>query len=168
MWDSLEENVTAFGRMKFFLIGLVGSILSMIVFVPLESRMRQSGYSILDFQLAWSTERMASIIASWRPIMGEVFLFMAIDMIYPTLYFMTLSGLVLLINDGRKRLDIQHGLIFALASILDYMENVFTFVILLGGPLYLTYAISLFATLKFVLLVIGFLLLIGRVLVNLL
>ncbi len=146
-------------KLLWLIIGLVGSLLSQLLFAPISSKMNDRGYDILDLEFAWNSGNMNPILIAWDDILDDVIVFMIIDMLFPIFYFLSISGWTLLLSSDNKNLNYTILITF-LASIFDYIENIFTFNLLLRPDGYLSispFIVSLFASLKFIFLLIAIL-----------
>lgn len=139
-------------RIAWFIAGIIGSVVCQIFFLPISQDMIGLGYDIIDLEFAWTNSALILILDAWQPIHNDVWTFMWVDMLFPIFYFLALSGWSLLV---RKNVIFLIW-VAALASVFDYIENTFTFVALLQYPtldVYVAMGISLFATLKFLLII---------------
>jgi hypothetical protein len=150
----LIAKITSFSKTQklvWFFVGIIGSVICQLLFSPINSLMNDTGYNILDLEFAWNARTLDPILVAWEPIMDDVKEFMVIDMFFPIFYFLALTGWSLLINHEGKSLRIV-TIAAVMASVFDYIENLFTFVVLFNPDNYVffaPFAISLFATLKF-------------------
>ncbi|MHA2028549.1 MAG: hypothetical protein ACW99Q_04090 [Candidatus Kariarchaeaceae archaeon] len=150
----LIAKITSFSKTQklvWFFVGIIGSVICQLLFSPINSLMDDTGYNILDLEFAWNARTLDPILVAWEPIMDDVKIFMVIDMFFPIFYFLALNGWSLLINHEGKGLRVV-TIAAVMASVFDYIENLFTFVVLFNPDNYVffaPFAISLFATLKF-------------------
>ncbi|MHA2170006.1 MAG: hypothetical protein ACXAB7_08945 [Candidatus Kariarchaeaceae archaeon] len=150
----LIAKITSFSKTQklvWFFVGIIGSVICQLLFSPINSLMDDTGYNILDLEFAWNARTLDPILVAWEPIMDDVKIFMVIDMFFPIFYFLALNGWSLLINHEGKSLRVV-TIAAVMASVFDYIENLFTFVVLFNPDNYVffaPFAISLFATLKF-------------------
>ncbi len=154
------ENMTNKAKAIYFIIGILGSVLINMIFSPFESELQTKGYGIIDFEFAWNNTTMQVILNAWSSNMHTIRVYLLTDMVYPIFYFIMISGWTLLIyNTNIKigKIAIVSGM---LAALSDYVENLFSIYIL-----YITnYAsiaptmVSIFASLKFILLIIAIIL----------
>ncbi|MHA2249677.1 MAG: hypothetical protein ACXAD7_04905 [Candidatus Kariarchaeaceae archaeon] len=151
MFISKITSFTKTQKLIWFLVGIIGSVICQLLFLPINSIMDDTGYDILDLEFAWNASTLDPILDAWAPIMDDVKRFMVIDMFFPIFYFLALNGWSLLIKHEGKCFRVVTTAAL-LASVFDYIENVFTFVVLYNPDNYVffaPFAISLFATLKF-------------------
>lgn len=150
---SMLSSLSTKQKWVYFSTGLVGSIICQLLFSRVGSNMTEIGYTILDLEFAWTAESLDLILGAWEPIRDEVIRYMIIDMFFPIFYFLTLNGWSLLINHKESCLKVVTT-VAILASTFDYIENIFTFVVLYNPDDYISIAplaISVFAILKFLL-----------------
>ena len=117
--------------------------------------MTDLGYSILDLEFAWNSANLDPILSAWSSIKSDVIIYMTIDMFFPIFYFLLLNGWSLLINHEGKCLRVVTTAAL-LASVFDYIENIFTFMVLFNSTNYIFIApfiITLCAILKFLLII---------------
>lgn len=146
-------------KLLWLIIGLVGSLISQLLFAPISSKMTDRGYDILDLEFAWNSTNLDPILIAWDDILDDVIVFMIIDMLFPIFYFLLISGWTLLLSTENKNLNYTILIAF-LASIFDYIENIFTFDLLLRPDSYLLispFIVSLFASVKFLFLALAIL-----------
>ncbi|OLS28856.1 MAG: hypothetical protein HeimC2_04570 [Candidatus Heimdallarchaeota archaeon LC_2] len=144
-------------KVLWFIIGIIGSILSLLLFAPISSKMTDRGYDILDLEFAWNSTNLNPILIAWDDILDDIILFMIIDMFFPIFYFLIISGWTLILSSDNKNLNYT-VLISFLASLFDYIENLFTFDLVMRPDNYLSispFVVSLFASIKFLFLVIA-------------
>ncbi|MCE7736646.1 MAG: hypothetical protein GPJ54_17315 [Candidatus Heimdallarchaeota archaeon] len=146
-------------KFLWLIIGLIGSIICQILFAPVTSKMTDRGFDILDLEFAWNSSNLEPILLAWDDILDDVIVFMIIDMFFPIFYFLLISGWTLLLSSDNKILNYTVMIAF-MASIFDYIENIFTFDLLLRPDGYLAispFIVSFFASIKFLLLVVAIL-----------
>ncbi|MCY3409999.1 MAG: hypothetical protein INQ03_00040 [Candidatus Heimdallarchaeota archaeon] len=146
------QSLTKVQKWIWFAAGLIGSVICQLLFSPTNNLMMDTGYDILDLEFAWNAETLNPILSAWDPFIDDVITFMIVDMFFPIAYFLVLSGWALLINHQNKCLKVVMTA-SALASLSDYVENAFTFIVLNNPnyPAIAPFLISLFATIKFLL-----------------
>ncbi|MFX1451101.1 MAG: hypothetical protein ACFFCM_09685 [Promethearchaeota archaeon] len=149
-----------FPKEKFvFLLTIVGFaivvLLYIFVFTPIESSV--STYGILDYEFAWTTNRVETIFSVWGAD-GMIRQTSAIywDFLYIVGYVSLALGLILLVlrrSEGKMQtLGLYFTLTPFLTGIFDVLENI-NLLIMLGTPTAITqinpFLASLFALIKF-------------------
>lgn len=127
-------------------VAFIVVILCEIAFFLLEQPMKDAGYGILNQQFAWSESRAETIFQAWKPVQRNVWLFMAVDMVFPAALFwlnFELHSFVETDFGFWKRISLA-------AMVFDYLENLLTFVMLFGTiNQFLSNSVTILAILKF-------------------
>ena len=142
-----------------FICLLIVIIIEFLVFIPIET----STYGILDFEFAWTKNRVETIFTTWGDKgMNNQAIAIYWDFLFIVGYAPLAFCLIVLIlrRSGEKVQEI--GLYMSITTILtgifDVIENI-NLLLMLDAPASLdssnTFAASLFATLKFSLLFAG-------------
>ena len=138
-----------------FLLGL-GMVLFTIVFIfiPTSTEMSKTGYSIVDFQLAWYSSNINNVISAWAEIIDTAIYQTIFDYSFILGNFFVFSSVFLLSSNylDKKSLSLSGFWFVLISSISDGIENVFTLLLLLNPtsfPDLLSLLITLFATIKF-------------------
>jgi hypothetical protein len=157
---SLSRNT----KIIWFISGLVGFIICNILFSDYNDLLNATGYSIMAFEFAWDKSTMDTILAAWSAIIPEAIEFMTIDMFYPIFYAFLISGWTIFLTPGKPLTKSLFKIAFIssfIAALFDYIENIFSFLILNNVDSYAEYyvfMVSVSATVKFSLLVLALLL----------
>ena len=149
-------------KLIWFISGLTGFVIANLLFP--NDVLNATGSTIIDFEFAWNAERMDEILINWAGILPTTIRFMWIDMAYPLFYFTLISGLTISISPvnelGEKLFKFSFYSIL-IAMICDYIENIFSFLVLYNPDTYAAFyvpMISLFASVKFFLLLVSLIL----------
>jgi len=139
-------------------------LLLTLIMAPTESYLKENtGFGVLEFEFAWTSERINTIFKSWGTDGKQKELLVTyIDFLYIPSYAFCYSGCILLITRKLKNRSQKIGLYMALtpfiAGILDIIENINLILMLTndsfirgGSPFFA----SLCATIKFGFLIIG-------------
>jgi hypothetical protein len=126
-------------------ITLVGLVLTILIWLSLRSlsdTMTQSGGAgIVDFELAFTSERAGEIISSWNPTsLQAVRQSLLLDYAFMPAYAMAFGGITLLVARAQQRPTLRKvGLWLALgcaaAAVLDALENLMLLLILGTQPI---------------------------------
>ncbi|MHA1991354.1 MAG: hypothetical protein ACXACX_06415 [Candidatus Hodarchaeales archaeon] len=130
------------------------------VFIPTEEILFQEGYTIFDFQMSWYNQNTDVILQNWSGIIDVVVYQIIMD------YFFIIGGMlflgsiyILLIkitSNQRIRSFLLIGFWFVdIGAILDAFENIISLLILFNlqnYPRFFVFFLSIFATLKFIIL----------------
>ncbi|MFW9855952.1 MAG: hypothetical protein ACFFFG_12935 [Candidatus Thorarchaeota archaeon] len=134
----------------------------LLVFMPTEGTMASTGFTIFDFQLAWTKAKVDMILEAWTNILPTVLYQTYFDYVFIVGYILLFTSFWLLVSQrirGRRMGRITGRMIWfaGLAGIFDAIENVFSMQVL-SSPLnysdFLPMIISSFATLKFLALLV--------------
>lgn len=152
---------------KYLVLSLVfGSLfvfgVILLVFMPTETTMASTGFTIFDFQLAWTKAKMDMILEAWMNILPTVLYQTYLDYVFIGGYILLFTSFWLLVS--RKIRERRMGRVagsmiwfVGLAGIFDAIENLFSLQVL-SSPLnysdFLPIIISSFATLKFLALLV--------------
>ncbi len=158
------ERISALSRktkLIWFTSGLIGFIICNVLFANYNELMNATGYNIMNFEFAWYSATMNVILSAWSAIIPETIKFMTIDMFYPIFYSLLISGWTIFLTANQpfsvKLFKISFLSSFV-AALFDYIENIFSFLILNNVDSYANYyvfMVSFFATVKFVLLILA-------------
>ena len=148
-------------KLIWFISGLLGFIICNILFSSYNELMNATGYNIMHFEFAWDRATMDVILAAWSAIIPDTIEFMTIDMFYPVFYSLLISGWTIFLNVNQPIAVKLFKLAFIsslVAAFCDYIENIFSFLILNNVDNYenyFVYMVSFFATIKFALLILA-------------
>jgi len=148
-------------KIIWFFTGLVGFIIINIIFADFNETLNATGYTIIDFEFTWNTESMDVLLVAWNPHLDTAITFLWIDMIYPIFYVMLISGWTVAINpvtDKGKSIFNTSFISITVAGICDYIENIASLMVLNYPNNYASFLvpiISIFASIKFLLLLLS-------------
>ncbi|MEJ2295282.1 MAG: hypothetical protein P8Y23_11005 [Candidatus Lokiarchaeota archaeon] len=160
------EKCIEFPRTLYVLLITIGAfilfiLINQLVFAPLSASV--STYNVLDFELAWTTERITQIFASWGIVgMEAQALGVYWDFLYIVGYVFFISGCILLVsrilNGKLQKVGLYMTLTPIFAGIFDIIENI-NLLIMLQNPInfnaFVPFIASISAVIKFSLLFIG-------------
>ena len=160
--DKLKE----FPRTLYVVIITIGAFLlfiliNQLVFAPLSNLV--STYNVLDFEFAWTADRIAVIFAAWGTVGIEAqTLGVYWDFLYIIGYGFFISGCILLVSrnlTGKiQKLGLYITLLPLIAGIFDVIENI-NLLIMLQNPASFSaivpFIASISALIKFSLLILG-------------
>jgi len=148
------------------LIGIL-TILPVIYFViiPTNEVVAQTGYTLLEFQLAWTKSNMDEILIGWVNVKDDVIQQTWLDFIFiigVVIFFVSISLLLAKSLANRFFVKLSKWAVWTalLEGLFDCLENIFTLLILtnpINYPEILVFFVSLMAALKFLFLGIEFL-----------
>ena len=135
--------------------------INILIFEPLAYS--AYGYSILDFEFAWTKEQILTIFTAWG---AEGMTSQAVgvywDFLYIVGYTVPLFALILLVSRKVNERILNIGLYMSLtpfiAGIFDIIENINLLIMLNGGSEFASFVpfiASLSATIKFGILIVG-------------
>lgn len=146
-------------RWIWFLLGFIGTVVIEYIYSFMNTALIAHGFDILDFEFAWNKTRMDTILQGWNPVLTVAINFLLLDMLFPIFYSFMFTGITLLLKDGKKNEPRCAAFgIFLLAAIFDWIENIFSLLILYSPQSYASiyiFLVSAFASLKFACLAIG-------------
>jgi len=146
------------------IISFIAFLLLTLIMAPTELYLeRNTGYGVLDFEFAWTSEKINRIFNAWGSSGKQMELITTyIDFLYIVCYAFCYSGCILLITRKLKDRAQKIGLYVALtpfiAGIFDVIENINLILMLTndsfirGGSPFIA---SLCATFKFGFLIVG-------------
>ncbi|MBD3212842.1 MAG: hypothetical protein GF311_09560 [Candidatus Lokiarchaeota archaeon] len=160
--DKLKE----FPRTRYLLIITVGAfivfiLINQLIFVPLSKLV--STYNVLDFEFAWTTDRIAVIFSSWGTVGIEAqTLGVYWDFLYIFGYGFFISGCILFVsrnlNGKIQKIGLYTTILPLIAGIFDLIENI-NLLIMLQNPANFSpivpFIASITALIKFSLLILG-------------
>ncbi|TFG03565.1 MAG: hypothetical protein EU542_01880 [Promethearchaeota archaeon] len=160
------DKLIEFPRTLYVLIFTIGAfilfiLINQLVFAPLSAL--SASYNVLDFEFAWTVDRISVIFASWGAVVIEAqILGVYWDFLYILGYGFFISGCILLVSrilSGRlQKIGLYLTLTPLFAGIFDLIENI-NLLIMLQNPTTFSaivpFIASISAVIKFSLLIIG-------------
>jgi hypothetical protein len=110
-------------------------------FLPLEDIMKQSGgYGIVDYELAFTSEKAAEILSTWDPAArAAAYRSLVIDYAFMPAYGLFFGAVTLLIARAQAAMLRQIGFVITwgciVAALLDALENAMLLMILSGSSI---------------------------------
>lgn len=147
-------------KILWLISGLLGFVICNVLFSSYNELLNATGFSIIAFEFAWDKSTMDVILQAWSSIIPESIEFMTIDMFYPIFYSLMISGWTIFLSSVKPLTGKLFKISFLsafIAALFDYIENIFSFLILNNVDSYAEYyvfMVSFFATLKFSLLIL--------------
>lgn len=163
------EKLKEFPRNKILILitiaaFIIGILISQLLMAPIEAELKGStGYGVIDFEFAWTSEQVDKIFKAWGPegMKKEVFV-TYVDFVFIPCYSLFMAGCILLVSRKLEGKTQNMGLYFTImpfiAGIFDVIENTFLLLMLTNETFVWSlspFIASLCATIKFSLIFIA-------------
>ena len=169
------EKFLEFPKKKMLILGTVLAFVSFllltIIMAPTELYLKgNTGYGVLEFEFAWTSEGINTIFSAWgNDGKQKELLVTYIDFLYIPSYAFCYSGCILLITrkfkDRHKKIGLYIALTPFIAGIFDVIENI-NLILMLANDSFIRggspFIASLCATIKFGFLIIGWIFIVVR------